>query len=161
MSHSTALRGTVLFALILACAPAARRDGSPAGRRTAPDGRLITAAQISRSGAANVWEVLQRRAPYLDARHGATGRPAELTQRGRGSLVLDQRVVVAVDGVMVSDLAILETIPARYVESVRILSGATATRYFGTGAAGGAVLVAMKTALDAPAATPAPPSSSP
>ena len=138
-------RSATTLSLLLALGACA--TGSPRGAASPGEGRLITAAQIQRSGATDAWDVVRRNAPSLEAHETSDGRPARMSQRGRASLVLDEAPVVSVDGVQVSDISVLQTIPADHILSIRILSGTSATKYFGTGASGGAIVVLTKRAV--------------
>jgi outer membrane cobalamin receptor len=126
------------------CSTASHSHEAPAPA----EGRLIGAAQIERSGAVNAWEVIRRTAPSMEARDTPGGHAASLNQRGRGSLLLDETPVITVDGIRITDFQELEVIPAQQIFSVRILNSSAATKYFGTGASGGAVLISLKKSVD-------------
>ena len=103
--------------------------------------RFITAQQIERSGARDVWEVLKRHAPGLDMRETPSGEPTRLTSRGVSSIYLTAEPLVVLDGVRMVDFRSLRQIRAETVESIEIVSGADATRRYGTGGGNGAIVI--------------------
>jgi vitamin B12 transporter len=105
----------------------------------APDGTAIARAEIERSGARDVGELLAR-VPGVVVRAASPGGPSTVSIRGSAA----DEVLVLVDGVPANDpvtgAADLSALPASSVESVTVLPGARSARY-GPRAAAGVVLV--------------------
>jgi outer membrane cobalamin receptor len=133
------------LALLIAtgCASAQRAERDP----FTSAGRLITAAAIERSGARNGWEALRSAGSYMSLREDARGNPSSLTARGHGSIALSSFPLLLVDGAHMDSFEYLRDIPAYSIESIRILDGTEGTRYFGTGAGNGVILVSTRTRL--------------
>lgn len=108
------------------------------------EGRLITAEQIEGMGARNAWEVLARAHVPLSFSEGRGGEPAGLSRRGPRSLTSRSDPLVIVDGVRTEGLGLLRDLAASDIAGIRVMSGIDATRRFGTGAGGGAILIEMK-----------------
>lgn len=141
------LRTPLLVSLLVAaplaaCAPLRSLPGAGA-----PDGKLITRAQIERSGATNAWEVLEWSGAHLRL-EVEEDEQVRIRSRGQSSLYLDDSPIIVVDGARTRDVRVLWSIPARVIASMRVLTGAVATRYHGTGAGGGAVEVRTRTGPD-------------
>lgn len=107
-------------------------------------GRVITAQEIEKSGARNAWEALKSGGMHLSFREDSRGNPVSMTYRGRSSLHLSPFPLLLVDGTAIDHFDYLRDIPAWTVASIRVLDGVEATRYFGTGAGNGAIVVATK-----------------
>src|SRR6266566_3960998 len=109
-SNREASMKALLLSLTVAlagCGPTVRHDATA----HQPSGTfLISAEQIAKSGAQNAWQVLQRSAPMLVAQNDKDGRPGKLTRRGRSSLLLDDSLVVLLDGVRIPDFRNLDTV---------------------------------------------------
>ena len=103
-------------------------------------GQLITAETIRKSGLSTGWDVLRRYGEHLSITDHARG-PVRVTRRGRESLYLAEAPLLIVDGVKVSNFRVLATMPARDIESMRILSGAEGTLRHGMHAASGVIIV--------------------
>ena len=73
----------------------------------------------------------------------AAGR-FQLPSGRRSSFVLDEAPIVMVDGVRVPDFHALETIDAHSINSIVIYDGVEGTTYYGTGAAGGVIVITSK-----------------
>lgn len=114
------------------------------GRQPVSDARVISAAQIERSGARNAWEAIQRSSSNLQTRE-RFGEPTQLNMRGRSSIALSNDVLVVLDGNRLPDFQRLRDIPAHNVEEIRIYDGLEGTRLFGTGAGNGVITVATRT----------------
>src|SRR5690606_10285992 len=78
--------------------------------------RVITAAEIQRSGATNAWEVLERNGTPLAIDEEAMPEPA----RSRLEFARLPRVVV--DGIQMLEIRLLRDIPANVISRIRILS---------------------------------------
>jgi len=128
----------LLPALLLLGACTLARPPRGSGDRAA--GQLITAEMIRESGLSNGWEVLRRYASNLSfAESGRT--PIRASQRGRQSVLLSEDPLLVVDGVVNESFRALAGIPARDIESIRILSALQASTRFGTRGGNGAILV--------------------
>lgn len=143
----TRRRSTRLLPLVLlvaaGCATAKQAEREP----YTSAGRLITAEAIARTGARNGWEVLRSVGSYMRLGEDARGNPSSLTARGHGSIVLSSSPLLLVDGAYMESYEYLRDIPATNIESMRILDGTEGTRYFGTGAGNGVILVSTRTRL--------------
>jgi outer membrane cobalamin receptor len=133
------------LALLVAvgCASAERAERDP----FTSAGRLITAAAIERSGARNGWEALRTAGTHMRLREDARGNPSSVTARGHSSIELSPNPLLLVDGAHIDSFDYLRDIPAYSIESIRILDGTEGTRYFGTGAGNGVILVSTRTRL--------------
>lgn len=137
------LLAVALVPLLLgACATSA----TPGGGDAAPGpeaGRVIDAEAIAESKAANAWEVLRDLAIVNTTETPGKGIYRMRGRRGRSSLSLASSDIplVVVDGVRVIELGTLRQIPANVIESVRVLSAIEGTRYVGTNATAGVVLI--------------------
>lgn len=143
----------VVFAVsvISACAgsrPAPAADGSEAEdtstvRGTAPSvGKLITAERIMQSGARTAWEALDYTVTSHHFGSDARGRPTGITaDRGVGSLLLREEPLVFLDQTRLADIQVLHQFPAHEIYSIRVLSGADGTTYYGTSAVAGVILI--------------------
>ena len=80
-------------------------------------------------------------------REDARGNPSSLTARGYSSIELSPNPLLLVDGAPIDGFDYLRDIPACSIESIRILDGTEGTRYFGTGAGNGVILVSTRTRL--------------
>ena len=65
--------------------------------------------------------------------------------RGRGSILLDETPLVAIDGVPQTDFHILGTLLANAIDNIRILSASEGTVLYGIRAGGGAILIQTRT----------------
>jgi len=109
-----------------------------------PNGLVITAAQIERSGSKNAWEVLKHDAPMLTLEEDRNGNPARIHWHGRSSIYLEDAPVVVLDGVRASDWKVLSQVPAGQIETIHILSGIEGTTFYGTNAESGVIEIQTK-----------------
>jgi outer membrane cobalamin receptor len=131
---------SLLPSLVLAISLTACAVGS--GPRHAPDGaRVITAAQIQRTGALNALEALQRTGTHFSVQQTARGEVTGLTRRGHSSLVLGPSPLVYVDGARTNSFLVLLEVPAAAITRIRIYNGIEGTRFFGTGGGNGVIVV--------------------
>lgn len=105
------------------------------------EGKIITAEQIRRSGAINGWEALKRNGTHLSMHENIRGEPSRLSYRGQNSIVLSSTPVLYVDGAQMAEFTYLRDVPAKIIRRIRILSGVSGTKYFGTGGGNGVILV--------------------
>ena len=112
------------------------------------DETVITETQIAQLNVHTAWDVVKRRAPQISYTQNAEGQPQRLWRRGRSSLLLDETPLLFVDGARVSDISMLEQIPATGVHLIRILTGLSATTEYGTNAADGVILIETKRGTD-------------
>jgi outer membrane cobalamin receptor len=130
----------LLPAFLLAISLSACAVGS--GPRHAPDGaRVITAAQIERTGALNALEALQRTGTHFAVQQTARGEVTGLMRRGHASMVLGPSPLVYVDGARTNSFLSLLEVPARAITRIRIYNGIEGTRFFGTGGGNGVIVV--------------------
>ncbi len=104
------------------------------------EGQLITAEQIRLSGASTGWDVLRRFGEHLTIADHERG-PVRVTRRGRESIYIAESPVLLVDGVRVSNFRVLTQLPARDIESMRILTGSEGATRHGIHAASGVIIV--------------------
>lgn len=78
--------------------------------------RVITAAEIERSGATNAWEALERSGTMLQFED--EGVP----ERARSRLALARLPRVVVDGIQMLEIRLLRDIPANVISRIRVLS---------------------------------------
>lgn len=107
------------------------------------DARLITRADIERSGAIDAFDALTRAGSYLNISERRPG-DVRMTERGRSSFLLSAQILLIVDGVMMQNLNALHSIRADNVEWMRVMTGAEATPEYGTDASNGVLLVATR-----------------
>lgn len=111
----------------------------------APQGKLITAEEIQRSGAADAWEVLQRRGTHLILRETRTGEPGRIWRRGQTTIILRDDPLIVVDGTRLFDVRVLRQVKAHAIYSIRILDGIHGAAEYGSNAANGAIVVTTRT----------------
>ena len=110
----------------------------------APFGRVITAAQIERSGATDAWDVLRRSSTSLSLSERGNGEPSRIARRGQSSVFLKDVPRVFVDGMEMSDFRYLRQVPANSIVTMRILTGIEATTYYGTNSGSGVIVIHTK-----------------
>lgn len=107
-----------------------------------PPGKLITAAQIEHTGARNAWDALLRSHVHLSFAEGRAGEGRHLAQRGPHH----QAPLVVVNGVFaVGSYGMLSALPARSIQSIRVLSATQAMTPYGMAASGGAIVIEVRT----------------
>ncbi len=140
--------GPVLAALLVilsvsGCASvrAAERDRSILAE-AAPDGHLITQADILRSKATNAMEAIERGRTHLLLQRPGAGRYVKISHRGADSFVLGNEILLVVDGNRVRNpQRMLQSIPARSIIYIQILSGREASTRWGSEAGNGVIVV--------------------
>jgi outer membrane cobalamin receptor len=135
------------IALTIALASQALGACGPTPLRTDPvprhEARLITRADIERSGAVDAFDALRRAGNYLNITERKPG-DVRVSERGRSSFLLSPQIMLIVDGVTRQNLNALHEIRAENVEWMRVMTGAEATPQYGTDAANGVLLVATR-----------------
>jgi len=126
--------------LCLAASCATTR-GNQAGIPSELHGPVITREQIERSGAQNGWEVLRLGLTHLTFQSTREGSETRVTHRGVSSFLINPQVLLILDGTHMRSLAVLETVPARNIDYIQVLSARVAVVKYGTGAGNGAVVV--------------------
>lgn len=132
----------------------------PAGQPTrGTGGRIVTRAEIERSGARSAWDALRVTLPGLSLRESRIGTPLGIGRHGRASIYLSSEPLVIVDFVRVTDIRLLRDIGADDVMSIELLNGIDATTYHGTNAGSGVILVRTRGTFlpHDPASPPDPP----
>lgn len=134
-----ALTVAVVGQALGACGP------TPLHPETAPrhDARLITRADIERTGAIDAFDALKRAGSYLNVTERKRG-DVRVSERGRSSFLLSPQILLIVDGVMMQSLNTLHEIRAENVEWMRVMTASEATPEYGTDAANGVLLVATR-----------------
>lgn len=128
----------VVVALALGLGCSLNKSGNGVG--TEQEGQLITAEQIRLSGASTGWDVLRRFGEHLSISDHERG-PVRVTRRGRESVYIAEAPMLLVDGVRVSNFRVLTQLPARDIESMRILTGSEGGTRYGIHAASGVIIV--------------------
>ena len=113
----------------------------------ADESRLITRAEIERSGAADGLEALRRAGSYLSVGERRSG-DIRASSRGRSSFLISPQIMLVVDEVVMNDLSSLRDIRADRIEWIRIMSGREATPLYGTPAANGVLVVRTRIPVD-------------
>ena len=132
------MRRQLVVALIAGAAACASNpaSGSSSGQ-PAPaqrgSGNVISQAEIDRSNATTVLEVIERLRPNFLQTRGS----ASITQKDPG-------IVVYVDGTMLGDVSSLSRMSSVDVKRIEYLSAAEATQRYGTGHVHGAILITRK-----------------
>lgn len=102
---------------------------------------LITADQIRQTHATDAWDVLRLTNRQVRMQGEVLAGEARVSRPGSTSIVLDDALLIVIDGVRTPDASALRDVPASVIASIRIMTGVRATQLFGTGAGGGAVVV--------------------
>lgn len=102
---------------------------------------VITAEQIVASGATTAWEALRRTVTNYTFRESGNGTPLRIDHRGRSSMNLSDRPIILLDGVRLTEIRVLEQIPASDLSSIEVISGISATTYYGTNANNGVISI--------------------
>lgn len=120
-----------LLALILVLAPACASSGESESRRSAD---LITREDVMETTAQDAWDVVSRL------------QPRWLQSRGRVSIQSESagEPLVYVDGMRFGRVNALRQIHVDAIEEIRRISAADATTRFGTGHAGGVIMVTTR-----------------
>lgn len=130
------LRLTLVAALAAGCSANSQDGRSGSGE----PGQLITSKMIRDSGLSSGWDVLRHYAKHLSFSEHERG-PVRITRRGRESIYLNESPILVIDGVRVQDFRTLVNLPARDIQSMRILSGSQSSVQHGIFAANGAIVV--------------------
>ena len=104
-------------------------------------GSVITRDQIEKTGARTMWEALSRTVRYVRFQESGSGNPERVRRRGESSIVLTDDMPIFIDRVRVQQIQVLASLPARDIETIRILNGVEATTYYGTNAGDGVILI--------------------
>jgi hypothetical protein len=123
------------------------RPTPPAGGATPlAAGRVvvISDSEIAHMSVRTAWDVVRMRAPRLSYGRDSAGRPAGVMIQPRRSVNADETPLLVVDGLRMSDLGFLSSIPASDVRAIRILDTEAAEPLYGLRAAGGAIVVETK-----------------
>lgn len=139
MSTQSMLRGVLCGALVVVSG-CGSRAGTAGGGGDVQPGQLITGETIRESGLSTGWDILRRYGKHLNISEHERG-PVRVTRRGRESIHLTESPLLIIDGVKVRDFRVLTTLPARDIESMRILSGAQGSVQHGLFAASGVIIV--------------------
>ncbi|MDX1647152.1 MAG: TonB-dependent receptor plug domain-containing protein [Longimicrobiales bacterium] len=102
---------------------------------------IITREQIEKTGARTMWEALSRSVRYVRFQESGLGQPERIRRRGESSIVLSDDMPIYIDQVQVRQIQVLASLPARNIETIRILNGVDATTYYGTNAGDGVILI--------------------
>lgn len=127
----------IVFLAVVGC------GGSPqrASQATAPATRVVTAAQIAKSGAKSGWDALRFTMRSISMKETRDGRPARIERRGNSSIYLDDQVQVFLDGLRIFAYQVLDDMPASDIDRIEVLRGVDATTRYGTNAADGVIVI--------------------
>jgi TonB-dependent SusC/RagA subfamily outer membrane receptor len=122
------------------------------------DVATITAAELSRSGAASLSEVLKARVPGLSVMRegGTTTQPSIVRMRGPVSRLFTNEPLVMIDGVPTPmpqerrGSSALDDVPIDQIERIDVLRGPAAAALFGPGASAGVIVITTKRAKGGP-----------
>lgn len=117
-----------------------RAPDAPTGTRV----RIISAETVERSGARTMWEAVKLNVKHAWFTENSRGDPERIRTRGASTVELVEDMRILVDGVLITDLLVLNETPARHIAEIRVLSGIDATTYYGTAAGDGVILINTK-----------------
>lgn len=147
-----ALAGLTLLTSGCALRPATGdNDGNPS-----PRGRVVDAEDIERSSVRTAWDALQLLGAFLRLEEDKDQQPAQMTARGRSSIILSSEPQVVLDGVRLVEYTVLEGMSAHLIQRIEFLTGPEATTRYGTNAGHGVILITTRTASESDAAGGAP-----
>jgi outer membrane cobalamin receptor len=135
------LIATLVFANGCSLSTNKAEDLSPVGKD------VITAAQIEKSSATNVWDLLRARAYKYDFKEDKYGVPYDIvTRHGRSSVALrdSDTPLVLVDGARLSDFRFLRQMTTDSIETIELMNGITGTAAQGTNASAGVIVIHTK-----------------
>lgn len=121
------------------CGGAARSQSD--AEQLSQSSTLINVEQITASGATTAWEALRRTVTNYTFRETGNGTPLRISHRGRSSMNLSDRPMVLLDGVQLTEIRVLQQIPATDLASIEVFSGISATTYYGTNANNGVISI--------------------
>ncbi len=138
--------GLTLWALPLVVSLGCASRSAEQQARAAPQGRLITAAEIQQSNARTAWQALRRLAPELALTENPAGEPVGIaSRRGIASLHAPGTPRIVLNGMRLANMAVLSSIPADAIASIRIVGGIDGTTYYGSDTAVGVIFIETKT----------------
>lgn len=112
-----------------------------AQRQSAFSTQVITADDVARSRATTAWEALRRVVPFISMTTTRAGTPGRISRRGKGSLIKATQPLIILDGIRISELSILTTIPAEQIVRIRVVSGIDGTTLYGTDTTQGVIFI--------------------
>ena len=133
--------GFVLLLVVAACAPSTGGSLDP----NAPKGEIITAEAILATGATTVWDALRLTVKHATFTTSGSDEPGAIRARGKSSIQSDDRMLVYVDYMPLTDLRLLQGMSVRSLERIEVLSGIEASTYFGTNAGDGVIHIITRT----------------
>ncbi len=137
MRSSVLHRPSLAAALLALAACAHPQSGQQASApESASTARFVSREQIQRSGATTAWQALQYTVPFY--RFEASGK---VRHRGVSSIVLHDQPKILLDGVTLTELTMLMTMPATDLQSIRVMNAPEATTYYGTNSSAGVILI--------------------
>jgi outer membrane cobalamin receptor len=118
------------------------------GEPLSPVGKdVITAEQIEKSSATNVWDLLRARAYKYDFKEDKYGVPYDIVSRhGRSSVSLkdSDTPLVLVDGARLTDFRFLRQMTTDSIDTIELMNGITGTVTQGTNASAGVIVIHTK-----------------
>lgn len=139
-STVTMVTGAIGILTMTACGARAASDGDP-GVRSGAHTQVLSREQILASSAGNTWELLRQKVRFVHWREGRDGTPQMATRRGNTSGMGPEDVRIMLDGSTVRDLDVLELIPIRDLQEIRVYSAVDASTYFGTNSGAGVISI--------------------
>jgi len=141
LARSTILVATLVAASGCSLSTNKAEDLSPVGKS------VITAAQIEKSTATNVWDLLRAKAYKYDFKEDKYGVPFDIvTRHGRSSVSLrdSDTPLVLVDGARLTDFRFLRQMTTDSIENIELMNGISGTVAQGTNASAGVIVIHTK-----------------
>lgn len=111
-------------------------------------GRVVTAEDISKSGARNAWEALSLLGGYVRLAEDKDRAPSRITSRGRASINLSSEPQIVLDGVRLVEYQLLRNVPAHHIDRIELLTGPQASIRYGTNSGNGVIVITTRTSMD-------------
>ncbi len=129
-----------LVGLTAACAARPR----PLTEADRSRGTVITSEDIARTGARTMWDALRSTVKFARFDESSQGTPRRIHRRGASSVELIDQMLIILDDVRIVDLRILNELPARSIDQIRLLSGIEATTFYGSNAGDGVIIISTR-----------------
>lgn len=102
---------------------------------------------LNQGSTTNVLQMLQGQVPglYINSHNQDPGATNTTLLRGVGSLSGSSEPLVVIDGLPISDMAILNTISSSDIQQIDVLKDASATAIYGSRGANGVIIITTKT----------------
>jgi outer membrane cobalamin receptor len=134
MRASRAVGSIFLLGLVSVAGCGLRLHGAGSSMDAAPGPLVINTETIEKSGAATAWEALERTVHYY-----IFHKNGRIEHRGRTSVVLRDQPLVMLDGITLTDVTMLNGVPAGDISTIEVLDALDATTRYGTNAGQGVI----------------------